>query len=172
MIALCRRHGAAFHVSTQMSCSNSIAAKFLAEAGVDNPYAKAVRRKKEWDDAMVWNEALTTNHPFVATMSERDRKTLMGGANGYGIAFSTWNRENQVPVFLVSRDRNFATVIIQDKVLGKGKIVFNTLDRSFNDWYEYKQYGNVILSWLIGMPADVHRKKAETYTGGPGEVAD
>ena len=33
VIALCRRHGAAFHVSTQMSCSNSIAAKFLAEQG-------------------------------------------------------------------------------------------------------------------------------------------
>jgi hypothetical protein len=148
------------------------AAKFLADAGVDNPYVKAVRRKKEWDGGMAWNEALTTNHPFVVTMSENDRKVLMRGASGHDIAFGAWNREKQVPVFLVKRDRSFATVIIQDKVLGKGKVFFNTLDRSFNDWYEYTQYGNAVLSWLIGMPADVHRKKAEAYTGGPGEEAN
>lgn len=33
VISLCRRHGAPFHVSTQMSTSNSIAARFLADAG-------------------------------------------------------------------------------------------------------------------------------------------
>lgn len=33
VIALCRKHGAAFHVSTQMSCSNSLAARFLKEQG-------------------------------------------------------------------------------------------------------------------------------------------
>ncbi len=31
--AMCRRHGAAFHMSTQMSCSNSVAAKFMKEQG-------------------------------------------------------------------------------------------------------------------------------------------
>ena len=145
------------------------AAKFLSDAGVDNPYAKAVRRKKEWDGVMAWNEALTTNHPFVVTMSEKDRKALMGGESGHSVAFGAWNREKQTPVFLVKRDSSYATVIIQDKVLGKGKVVFNTLDRSFNDWYEHKQYGNAVLSWLIGMPTDVHRKNAEACTGGPGE---
>ena len=35
VIALCRRHGATFHVSTQMSCSNSTAAKFLAAQGAE-----------------------------------------------------------------------------------------------------------------------------------------
>ena len=33
VIALCRKHGAAFHVSTQMSTSNSVAAAFLADKG-------------------------------------------------------------------------------------------------------------------------------------------
>lgn len=33
VIALCRKHGAVFHVSTQMSCSNSAAARFLREQG-------------------------------------------------------------------------------------------------------------------------------------------
>lgn len=33
VIALCRKYGAAFHVSTQMSCSNSLAARFLKEQG-------------------------------------------------------------------------------------------------------------------------------------------
>ena len=33
VIALCRKHGATFHVSTQMSTSNSLAVSFLAEQG-------------------------------------------------------------------------------------------------------------------------------------------
>ena len=33
VISLCRKHGAAFHVSTQMSTSNSLAVRFLAEQG-------------------------------------------------------------------------------------------------------------------------------------------
>ena len=33
VIALCKKHGVQFHVSTQMSTSNSMAAKFLAEQG-------------------------------------------------------------------------------------------------------------------------------------------
>ena len=33
VISLCRRHGATFHVSTQMSTSNSLAARFLADQG-------------------------------------------------------------------------------------------------------------------------------------------
>ena len=35
VVSLCRRHGARFHVSTQMSTSNSLAARFLAEQGAD-----------------------------------------------------------------------------------------------------------------------------------------
>ena len=33
VVGLCRRHGAAFHISTQMSTSNSAAVRFLAEQG-------------------------------------------------------------------------------------------------------------------------------------------
>ena len=33
VVSLCRRHGVVFHVSTQMSCSNSAAARFLREQG-------------------------------------------------------------------------------------------------------------------------------------------
>jgi len=35
VVELCRRQGATFHVSTQMSCSNSVAAKFLAAQGAE-----------------------------------------------------------------------------------------------------------------------------------------
>ena len=35
VIALCQKHGAVVHVSTQMSCSNSAAAKFLKSQGVE-----------------------------------------------------------------------------------------------------------------------------------------
>ena len=35
VIDVCRRHGAPFHVSTQMSCSNSAAARFLAAQGAE-----------------------------------------------------------------------------------------------------------------------------------------
>ena len=35
VVSLCRRHGAKFHVSTQMSTSNSLAVRFLAEQGAE-----------------------------------------------------------------------------------------------------------------------------------------
>ena len=35
VIGLCRKHGATFHISTQMSCSNLAAAKFLAAQGAE-----------------------------------------------------------------------------------------------------------------------------------------
>ncbi|MGN0853604.1 MAG: peptidase U32 family protein [Kiritimatiellia bacterium] len=35
VIALCRKHGVAVHASTQMSCSNSVAARFLREQGAE-----------------------------------------------------------------------------------------------------------------------------------------
>ena len=35
VIALCKRHGVVFHISTQMSCSNSVAARFLADQGAE-----------------------------------------------------------------------------------------------------------------------------------------
>lgn len=35
VLALCRKHGVPFHVSTQMSCSNSAAAKFLKAQGAE-----------------------------------------------------------------------------------------------------------------------------------------
>lgn len=35
VIELCKKHGAVFHISTQMSCSNSIAAKFLKAQGAE-----------------------------------------------------------------------------------------------------------------------------------------
>lgn len=101
--------------------------------------------------------------------ASRSGRAARTRASGHGVAFGAWNREKQTPVFFVKRDSSYATVIIQDKVLGKGKVVFNTLDRSFNDWYENKAFGNAVLSWLIGMPTDEHRKKAEACTGGPGE---
>jgi len=60
-------------------------------------------------------------------------------------------------------------IVIQDKVLGAGKVVFNQNERSFNDWYEAKTYGNVILSWFIDMPVEEHAKKTRYYIGGIGE---
>ena len=145
------------------------AEKFLADVGVDNPYANAVLRKKEWDDNMVWNEAMTTNHPFVTTAPKGEQKTLFGQVGGHELAFTGWNMKKQDALYLVSLDHAYATVLVQDNVLGRGKVVFNTLSRSFNDWYENKAFGNAILSLLIGMPTDMHKKKAEAYTGGPGE---
>lgn len=35
VISLCKKHGAVVHISTQMSCSNSIAAQFLKEQGAE-----------------------------------------------------------------------------------------------------------------------------------------
>ena len=56
VISLCKKHGARFHVSTQMSTSNSAAVKFLAEQGAERVVlarectlreVKATRRRRK-----------------------------------------------------------------------------------------------------------------------------
>ena len=63
VISLCRKHGARFHVSTQMSTSNSAAVRFLAEQGAERvvlarectlaEVAAIVRKVEEWKGGKV-----------------------------------------------------------------------------------------------------------------------
>ena len=48
------------------------------------------------------------------------------------------------------------------------KVAFSENFLGFTDWYEQVEYGDVILSWFIGMPVKEHAKKVEILRGGPG----
>ncbi len=61
-------------------------------------------------------------------------------------------------------------LVLQENVLGKGRVMFAENGLGFTDWYENQIYGNNILSWFIGMSVKEHREKVELLNGGPGEV--
>ena len=142
----------------------------MAEVGVADPYAKASARKKEWPDSMVWNEAVTAGHPFLAHAPKGALKDLRHEVTNFAVAFGEWDGERQTPLYFVRGASGYATALVQDGVLGKGKVAFSALSRAFSDWYELKAFGNALVSWLIGMPADEHRAKAQDFAGGPGEA--
>jgi len=146
------------------------ARRFLAEIGVFDPYPTA--KRGIGDGAPAWDETFPTNHPYYATNETKPRygvQRLEADGGQYSLAFTKWDPQTQLAPFRTARDPSAAELVIQDKVLGAGKVVFNQNSRSFNDWYETKTYGNVILSWFIGMPVDEHAKKARFFVGGIGE---
>jgi len=55
-------------------------------------------------------------------------------------------------------------------VLGAGKVVFSENMAAFTDWYENREYGDRVISWIIGMPVKEHADKVELQNGGPGEI--
>lgn len=142
------------------------AVKFLGEVGVFSPYKGGKTRQKEWDDQIVWNDSVPTNHAFVTTAPPKKNFKNAGGS--YALAFPEWDKAKQQALFLVKLAPDHAVTIVQDKVLGAGKVMFSSPSRSFNDWYECKDYGDAVLSWFIGRPADEHAKKTLDYVGGPG----
>ena len=63
VISLCRKHGAAFHVSTQMSTSNSEAVRFLASQGASRVVLARECTLREVAE-IVKKSGRATNNPF------------------------------------------------------------------------------------------------------------
>ena len=143
------------------------AAKFLKDIGVANPFVGSVYKRKDWDDRYEWNASMPTNHAFVTSVGKKPRHCTGGG--GYIRGFANWDKEKQFAPYLSASAPDHAVVVIQDNVCGKGKVVFNSLSRTFNDWYENAAFGDAVLSWFIGLPVEEHLKKTQDFIGGPGE---
>ncbi|HOE60007.1 MAG TPA: hypothetical protein P5125_04350 [Kiritimatiellia bacterium] len=153
------------------------AQKFLKEIGVFDPYPSA--KTKIGDGKSVWDETFPSNHLLSAF--NRVKEGYFGndfirrlGRDGgrYNLAFGQWDAETQLTPFRAALNKDYTHLIIQEHVLGAGKVAFNENARSFNDWYESKMYGDALLSWLIGMPVKDYKDKAERYNGGPGKAVE
>ncbi len=105
-----------------------------------------------------------TNHPLYISKLW----TKHSGRSQPRLVYCEWDKDKQFAPVTITKDRNFAILVCQENVYGKGKVAFSENFLGFTDWYEQVEYGDVILSWFIGMPVKEHAKKVEILRGGPG----
>ena len=98
--------------------------------------------------------------------------TKHSGRSQPRLVYCEWDKDKQFAPVTITKDRNYAILVCQEDVYGKGKVAFSENFLGFTDWYEQVEYGDVILSWFIGMPVSEHAKKVEILRGGPGERFD
>ncbi|HOR98030.1 MAG TPA: hypothetical protein PLZ74_06620 [Kiritimatiellia bacterium] len=91
----------------------------------------------------------------------------------YRRVFGAWDAAKQQVLFRPKVDgEKYAGLVIQEKVLGTGRVIFNENQRCFTDWYESKQFGDNWLSYITGVPSTEHAIKATAYHGGLGEIVE
>ena len=89
----------------------------------------------------------------------------------YRRAFGAWDEKRQQRLFCPKKNgEKYAVLLVQENVLGSGRVVFNEGRNIFTDWYEPIRLAENVLSWLTGMKTDDHAKKVTALNGGPGMV--
>ena len=93
----------------------------------------------------------------------------------YAHALTKWDAAKQQAFYLSKPEwrldgKDTAMVVTQEKVLGRGKVVFEENDRAFTRWYENLIYGENLISYIIDMNVGEHIRKVNILNGGPGEV--
>lgn len=89
----------------------------------------------------------------------------------YGRVFAKWDTAKQQRLFIPKVDgEKYAALVIQEKVLGAGRVVFNENERSFTDWYEARLYVKNLLAYVMGEKPSEHAQKVTERNGGLGDV--
>ena len=135
---------------------------FLKEVGVFDPFTATT--KDVLDREGEWNPSVPTNSVLCAKL--RSFQGLHCGEYSFG----RWDGERQYAPYVLKRNHEVAQTVVQEKVLGAGKVIFDCHGRTFNNFYENRPLGNAILEYMIGMPVEEHAKKVRLANGGPGEV--
>ena len=136
------------------------ARKFLKDAGVFDPTVTAKKCPVDsWGDCTA-----PTNHLLHISKIG----TKHSGRSQPRLVYCEWDKEKQDAPVTIIKDRNYAILVVQENVYGKGKVAFSENFLGFTDWYEQVEYGDALLSWFIGMPVKEHVKKVEILRGGPG----
>jgi len=159
--------------------SGSAAAKFLKEIDVFDPSPSIVNGIG--DRAGTW--CGPTNHPYLVSCYRTSGKAGTPGEQywdwkglcedfPYRGVYSKWDVSKQQSLFRPKLDAEgkCSGLVVQEKVLGAGRVVFNLNERSFGDWYEPKRYGDNLLSWLTGVSSKEHAAKVTELNGGPGNA--
>ena len=142
------------------------ARSFLKEVGVFDPTAGA--EKGVGDGSGRWSPSVSTNHTLFAQCDCGVGEPGFGSI-GYGLAYPKWDVKTQTAPVRAARDDGYGVLVMQENVLGKGRVAFSENTFAFNDFYENKAYGNNLLSWFIGMSVNAHAQKVIEKNGGPGE---
>lgn len=140
------------------------ARKFLEEIGVFNPWPST---KDGFQEPAVWSPNVSTNHPFCAA-----KGTWFNNNCGSSRKFAKWDVAKQYAPYVDKLQNEYALMVVQESVLGAGKVIFSHNRYCFTSWYENFAHGDAVLSFLLGMPVAEHAEKVTQMNGGPGKVVE
>ena len=140
------------------------ARKFLEEVGVFNPWPST---KDGFQEPAMWSPNVSTNHPFYAA-----KGTWFNRNVGASRKFAKWDAAKQYAPYVDKLQDEYALMVVQEDVLGAGKVIFSHNRYCFTDWYENFAHGDAVLSFLLGMPVAEHAEKVTQMNGGPGKVVE
>ena len=140
------------------------ARKFLEEVGVFNPWPST---KDGFQEPAVWSPNVSTNHPFCAA-----KGTWFNNNCGSSRKFAKWDAAKQYAPYVDKLQNEYALMVVQESVIGAGKVIFSHNRYCFTSWYENFAHGDALLSFLLGMPVADHAEKVAQMNGGPGKVVE
>ena len=140
------------------------ARKFLEEVGVFNPWPST---KDGFQEPAVWSPNVSTNHPFCAA-----KGTWFNNNCGSSRKFAKWDAAKQYAPYVDKLQNEYALMVVQESVIGAGKVIFSHNRYCFTSWYENFAHGDALLSFLLGMPVADHAEKVTQMNGGPGKVVE
>ena len=115
----------------------------------------------------MWSPNVSTNHPFCAA-----KGTWFNNNCGSSCKFAKWDAAKQYAPYVDKLQNEYALMVVQENVLGAGKVVFSHNRYCFTSWYENFVHGDALLSFLLGMPVADHAEKVTQMNGGPGKVVE
>lgn len=140
------------------------ARKFLEEIGVYDPSPSL---KGGFMEPAMWSPGVPTNHVLNAVNTSMFNKSV-GAAKKY----TAWDKSRQYAPFVDKLHPDAALTVVQENVLGAGKVVFSNDRHIFTSWYENFANGDAMLTFLLGIPAQKHADQVMRMNGGPGAVCE
>ena len=138
------------------------ARRFLEEIGVRDPSPSL---KGGFMEPAIWSPRVPTNNVLNARETGTFNRNV--GASG---KYADWDKARQYAPFVDKLQNEYALTVVQENVLGAGKVVFSNDRYIFTSWYENFANGDAMLSFLLGMPVKEHAEKVMRQNGGPGTV--
>ena len=151
--------------------ANTNVTEFLRSVGVEDPRS-AGRFVKACGSKSV--KAPGLEHPIVRDTNERIKDFDREGFCRYhltGGGWKGWSKDQFAPVRAFEDPEHIATVIVQENVCGKGRVVFS---RNWNAWWSYTSsmcdglLATNILSWLFDRDVNAYEDELQVKNGGPG----
>ena len=139
---------------------------FLGEVGVFDPTPSVYVPPR--GIAGRYSELMPTNHPLYIVGREKSQ----GFAWMEGLKFYTEWSSDQLVVSTQADDPSRALALVQENVLGAGRVVFDYNYYVFTDWYENRDYCDREIGWFIGMDPKDHYEQMKAFNGGPGEPVE